>query len=144
MERHNRPQEVFILFRKKTIMAVFNLDYYAHTNEYFKINFILKCNEMYKINLCRYLSKMLKSRNNNYLAQHLRAHSELHNHKTINYNSLIIPRYNLSTSLNSFAFQSIESWNSVPSSVRNISNIRIFKLKLKKNLLFGNLLASDR
>ena len=117
---------------EKTIRAVFKLIYNAHTNEYFKGNSIPKCNEMCKINLCCYLYKMLRSRNSRYFDQYLRTHSELHNHNTRNNSCLIIPRFNLSTSQNSFVFQSIKSWNSLPSSIKNSSNIRIFKLKLKK------------
>ena len=122
---------------------MFNLNYNAHTNDSFKGNFILECNELYKIKFCCYLSKMLRSRNN-YFAQYLRTHSELHSHNTRNNSSLIIPRFNLSASQNSFVFQPIKSWNSLPSSIKNSSNIRIFKLKFKKTLLLGILLVADR
>ena len=74
--------------QKKTIRAVFNLNYNDHTNEYIKRNFILKCNEIYKMNLCCYLFKMFRSRNNNYFAQNLRTRSELHSHNTRNNSSL--------------------------------------------------------
>ena len=87
---------------------------------------------MYKAYLCLYLYKVLKVINVIYFAQYLRTHSELHNHIARNNSSLIIPRFNLSASQNSFVFQSIKSWNSLPSSIKNSSSIRIFKLKLKK------------
>ena len=128
----NRSQVEFIFFTEKTIRTLFNLDYNAHTNEYFELNFIIKCNETYKITLCCYLYKMLKGRNNDYFHQYRRTHSEPHNYSTRNNSYLIIPRFNLSTSHNSFVFQSIKSWNSLQLSIKNSSNIRIFKLKLKK------------
>ena len=71
MASQSATSRVHVLL-KKSVRAVFNLDYNAHTNEYIKINFILKCNESYEVSLCCYLYKMIKIRNNNYSDQYLR------------------------------------------------------------------------
>ena len=120
------------VLQKKVIRAVFNLDFNAHTNQHFKQSFILKCKELYTFNLSSHLYKLLKNRNNDYLAQYLRSYSELHNHNTRNNSSLIIPRFNLSTSQNSFVYQSIKSWNSLPLTIQKSSSICTFNSKLKK------------
>ena len=126
---------------EKAISAVFNLNNNAHTNEYFKKKFILKCNETDNVNLCCYLYIMLKSRNKNCFAQYLRTHSELHNHNTRNNNSLITVRINLYVSQNASVFQSIKSWNSLSSPIKNSSNIYTQILKI---LMFRMLLLADR
>ena len=125
---HSAVSGVHVLL-KKAIRAVFNLDFNAQTKEYFKQSFSLKCKELYIFNLSCHLFKILKNRNNDYLAQYLRSCSELHNHNTRNNSSLIIPRFNLSTSQNSFLYQSIKSWNSLPTTIQNSSSICTFNSK---------------
>ena len=49
---------------KKAIRTVFNLNFNAHTIDYFKQSSILKSNELYKFNLCCHLYKILQNKNN--------------------------------------------------------------------------------
>ena len=49
MGRLSRAQVELIFFRKKAIRAVFNLDYIAQTNQYFKGNFVTRTNLIYAV-----------------------------------------------------------------------------------------------
>ena len=75
----------------------------------------------------------------NFLASYLiKTHSELHNHITRNSSSLINQRFNLSIFQISFVLSiKKKSWNSLPSSTKNISNIQIFKIKLKSRFVLN-------
>ena len=107
--------EVHVL-QKKVLRAVFILSFKAHS----------KLNELYKFNLCCHLYKILQNENNHYFAKYFRSYQELHSYNTRNNSSLIFPKFNLATSQNSFAFQSIKNWNCLLSTIRKRSNFRLF------------------
>ena len=125
---HNRS----FSYLKKTIRAVLNLNFNAHTNYYCKESSILKSNELYKFNLCCHLYKILRNKNTDYFDKYFRSYSELRSLNTRNNSSLIIPKFYLTTSQNSFAYQSIKHWNCLPSTIRNRSNVQIFDFQFKK------------
>ena len=123
------------VIQKKSIRAIFNLNYNCHTTEYFKFSGILKLGDMYKLNLCTMLFRSLSVSDT--FSNNLRLTSNLHNYSTRNSsrNNLIVPRCNTSRTQSSFMYQSISEWNALPDDIRGCETITRFKNKLKKYYL---------
>ena len=118
------------ILQKKSIRAIHNLDYIAHTNEYFKNDNILKIQDLYKLQICSYLYKYYNSTDNEF-HDRLIAHANNHNHHTRNRNNLVLPQYTKTTTQRSFLYRSINEWNNVHTPILNSLSIHSFKRKLK-------------
>ena len=123
--------EVQVL-QKKSIRAICNLSFNAHTNSHFKQANILKCGELYKLNLCSHLFKIISNNHANYVSKYIKSASSVHTHSTRNNSKLIIPRFNLSASQKSFGYQAIKNWNAIPEPKNTSSKFKTFHSNLKK------------
>ena len=70
-----------------------------------------------------------------YLMTNFRSISDAHTHNTRGSDYNYVVSKNLARSQNSFAYTAIRSWNSLSVTLKSISDIRIFKRKLKTALL---------
>ena len=118
------------ILQKKSIRAIHDLDYIAHTNDYFKNDNILKLQDLYKLQICSCLYKYNNLTNNEF-HDRLIPHTNNHNHHTRNRNNLVLPQYTKATTQSSFLYQSINEWNNVPTPIQNSQSIYSFKRKLK-------------
>ena len=123
------------VLQKKSIRAVFNLPYNAHTNEYFKNNNILKLKELYKLNLCSLLFDYIHTDNVFTFSNRLTTHAQTHSHDTRNQNNISLPRYTKSRSQSSFLYQSIKEWNLLPNTIKHSTNKNSFKVRLKSHYI---------
>ena len=124
--------EKISILQKKSIRAIHNLDYNAHTNEFFKRDNILKLEDLYKLNLCSHLYSYTNSTENSFYSR-INPHSDTHNHYTRNRNNLVLPRYSKTSSQSSFIYQSIKEWGNIPVSIQTSRTIHSFKRTLKKH-----------
>ena len=121
--------KIFVL-QKKSIRAIHNLPYNAHTHDYFKHDNILKVSDLYKVQSCSYLYSYINSEDNE-IHSRLHTHSNIHEHNTRNRNNLVVPRYTRTRSQSSFLYQSITEWNNLPAAIKISESAPAFRRKLK-------------
>lgn len=115
-----------VVLQKKIVRAMNNLSFNSHTHSFFSDMNILKVHEIYLMCLGTYMYK------NNVK---FTAASDIHEHNTRNRDGFIAPRYNLSVTQNSWKYQSIKLWSSLPNDVKNCKSIFKFKRALKSFFL---------
>lgn len=118
--------------QKKSIRAINNLEYNAHTGSYFMLNKILKLEDIFKLQSSFYLYRTIHSDYDPSLLELLISHNQQHNHSTRNRHQLIIPRFNRTSSQNSFIYTCVKLWNDLPQSVKDANSSQLFKSRLKK------------
>ena len=85
-----------------------------------------------------HFSHLFRIRNNlapSYLLPNFTSISAVHSHNTRGSEFNFTLSRDLSQSQNGFAFTAIKHWNSLPNSIKSITEFRVFKRKLKEFLL---------
>ena len=131
----NITKPLFIL-QKKSIRAICNLDYSAHTNDHFKSLSILKLYDLYQYQTLIYFYKALNLPNydptlNNFLT----TSSNIHNHETRNKNMITPKNYNLNKTKFNIKHNGTKLFNSLPTDIKQSSSLFKFKNRLKKYYL---------
>ena len=118
------------VLQKKSIRAIYDLNYNDHTNDYFKCNSILKLKDLYNVRACSLVFKYIRLNENNDL--NLTCHSDVHRYNTRNANKLVAPRYNRTATKSTYMYRSVNEWNTLPENLTHIDSIRKFIPNLKK------------
>ena len=116
------------ILQKKSVRAINNLSYNAHTNDFFKKDKLLKLDEIYKLNICSRIFNSIISPDQ--FSSRLLSYSNIHDHNTRNNNLFVAPFFRKSTTQSSFLFQAVVEFNSLPQDLKDIDNIKSFKRKL--------------
>ena len=117
--------------QKKAIRAIFHLPHNHPTHVYFRDHSIMKIEEIHKLNLSAIMYEYSKRQKNDYISPKLGRNMEVHNHNTRQSSNLLVTRFNRSKSQNSFVYQSVKIWNSLPATIKSASTSIKFKQKLK-------------
>ena len=70
-----------------------------------------------------------------YLCQKFKTRSEVHNRNTRNRDRLHIPLCRTATGQRAFTFRGQRLWNSLPDECQSITNLDVFKVKIKQHFL---------
>ena len=129
----NITQPLFIL-QKKSIRAINNLEYRAHTNNYFKSSSILKLSDLFNYQTLIYFHKTLNQPNfDPSLKSTLNYSSNIHNHNTRNRNQILPQHFNIKKSKFNIKYSGIKLHNSLPDSISSIKSLFKFKKKLREH-----------
>ena len=123
------------VLQKKSIRAIYDLDYNDHTNNYFKCNSILKLEDLYNVRACSLVFKCIHLNENS--ISNLACHSDFHSYNTRNANKLVAPRYKRTVTQSSYMYRSVIEWNALPEDIIHVDSIRKFIPNLKKKNYIG-------
>ena len=126
--------KIFIM-QKKSIRAISNLEYNAHTNDSYKKLEILKLPELFKENIIVYFFNTLKLGMNSNVSPYMILHSEIHNHDTRNRNKLVLPLTRKSHTQAAFLFQGIVEWNNLSDEIKCTNSSKLLRRKLRRHYL---------
>ena len=70
-----------------------------------------------------------------YLCQKFKTRSEVHNRNTRNRHRLHIPLCRMAAGQRAFTFRGQRLWNSLPDEFHSITNLDVFKVKIKQHFL---------
>ena len=113
------------------------LIYGSCSSDIYKRHRLLTFKDAFYYFACTKLYKEINEPVLKYFSERLEGFSVNHEHSTRfrTSNSIVPPLFYRSKCQNSFIYQAIVFWNSIPVDVRNSRNCRIFKSKLKVHLL---------
>ena len=117
------------VLQKKAVRAIYSLPYNSHTGPFFKDYSFLNVHDLFILSLSSHIYKYKNSDVN--IALPLPYRSDLSTHATRNRDNLSLPYFRRAKSQNSFTYQSVKAWNSIPLDVRNLGSLHLFKAKLK-------------
>ena len=120
------------IIQKKAVRAVNNLPYNHHTNSYFIDLRLLKLKDLYTTSLMTDMYRRVAS-GDLILMPPIEVHT--HNTRYQQQRHLAIPRFNRSTTQDSFIYQQIIKWNGIPYSIKAINSKSKFKRSLKSYLI---------
>ena len=126
----NYTNKIFII-QKKAIRTINNLEYNAHTNDYFKSNEILKLEDQYRLQTVTYIYKVLNSNIDPSIYSKLCRNSDIHQHYTKSNNKFKIMRVNRSRSKNIICHNGILFWNTIPEQIKESKSLFKFKKMVK-------------
>ena len=135
---HSAPNyilEKVRVLQKKSIRAICDLSYNAHTNECFKTLKLLKIDEIFTENIAVYIYNTLKMGQNANVSDALVHHRSIHDHNTRNRDQLVLPRNQKSRTQKGFLFRGIKEWNNINQEIKNSNNVRAFRRNVKNFLL---------
>ena len=135
---HSAPNyilEKVCVLQKKSIRAICDLSYNAHTNECFKTLKLLKIDEIFTENIAVYIYNTLKMGQNANVSDALVHHRSIHDHNTRNRDQLVLPRNQKSRTQKGFLFRGIKEWNNINQEIKNSKNVRAFRRNVKNFLL---------
>ena len=112
--------------QKRSIRIINNADFYAHTDPLFFSNRILKVDDLYKHSIACY------AYNNQQL---LEAYRNPHFYHTRSNNNFVTPFCRLRTTEQSFIYNVVRIWNTVPENIKSCRSEASFRLKFKNYLL---------
>ena len=124
-----------IVYQKKAIRAICQLEYNAHTSVHFKSLNILKLHDIYRVSLCSSRFKQLKNPSLYGLSSRFVRNDDLHSYPTRNRTSYSIPLYHRSASQSCYLYQASVEFNNLPSSLRECSSLFTFRKNLKKSFI---------
>ena len=128
----NTTKPLFIL-QKKAIRAIFNLEYRAHTNDYFKLMSTLKLEDLFKSQTLIYYYKALNFPNfDPILLNSLERTSNIHSHDTRNPTQILPQHCNLIRTKFSMKNIGTKLFNNIPREISNLKSLPKFKTKIKK------------
>ena len=117
--------------QKKAIRAVFQLPFNHTTRDCFREHSIMKIDDIYKLNLSSILFDYNKKLKTDYISPKVNPIMESHDYNTRHGANLQIIRFNRTQSQNSFLYQSVKVWNSLPHEIKSVPTNLQFKKKLK-------------
>ena len=127
----NITKPLFIL-QKKTIRAINNLEYRAHTNNYFKSSSILKLPDLFNYQTLKYFHKTLNQQNfDPSLKSLLQYSSSVHNHNIRNQNQILPQYHKIKKSKFNIKHNGTKLFNLLPVSISSIKSTHKFKKQLK-------------
>ena len=133
---YNNTTKPLFIMQKKAIRAIYNLEYRAHTNEYFKLLPTLKLPDLFKYQTAIYIYKTLNLQNfDPFLNNDLELTSNLHDHNTRNINHILPQHYNLSKTKFSMKNIGTKIFNEIPIEINNMNSLYKFKIKMKKHYI---------
>ena len=118
------------ILQKKAIRAINNLPFNDHTHAYFRDMRLLKLGDLYLLNLMTDMYRRVGSGEVSVDSIPI-----AHQHDTRNRNQYINPRFNRTSTQNSFLYQQIIKWNAVPLNIKECSDKTKFKIKLKDYIM---------
>ena len=122
-----------VILQKKTIRSIFNLEYRAHTNDYFKLMNSLKLNDLYKCQILSYFYKTLNFPNfDPTLKNSLQWTSDIHSHDTRNINKILPTHHNLTKTKFCMKHIGTKLYNEIPSEICQLTTLFKFKKNIKK------------
>ena len=129
----NVTKRIFVL-QKKSIRAVNNLDFNAHTSASFLSMRTLKLEDLYKLKISVVMYYAVHHRGHDCLTRRLSIHSYNHNYNTRNSNLFVLPRYKLSKSQRSVLYFGIKLSNSLLSRYFHLS-LSMFKNAIRNHFV---------
>ena len=121
--------------QRKMVRFVNGLDYRAHVdNKNLKDLFWLNIPDRVKFFQLTHLFRIRNNLAPKYLLPNFTSISAVHSHNTRGSGLNFVMTRELSLSQKGFAFIAIKHWNSLPSDLKSIVNIRVFKQRLKQFL----------
>ena len=122
---------LFIL-QKKTIRAINNLEYRAHTNNYFKSSSILKLPDLFIYQTLKYFHKTLNQQNfDPSLKSLLQYSSSVHNYNIRNQNQILPQYHKIKKSKFNIKHNGTKLFNMLPVSISSIKSSHKFKKELR-------------
>ena len=129
---YSNTTKPLVILQKKAIRAIFNLEYRAHTNNYFQLMSSLKLNDLYNCQILSYLYKTLNMPNfDPILKDSLQLTSNIHNHDIRHINKILPEHYNLTRTKFSIKHIGTDLFNKLPSEISNLPSLFKFKSKIK-------------
>ena len=114
-----------IVQHKKVIRTITNSGYRDHTTPLFSKLNLLKFRDIYKFQVSVKMFKLVKN-----------GHFQTQQARLTRQNDLLLPEFHrLSLTQHAFSYVGPSIWNSLPSDIRNVGKIAIFKRNLKSYLL---------
>ena len=124
-----------VVSQKRAIRAICQLEFNAHTNDYFKNLNILKFSDLFKINLCTSRFKQIKNPRSYAISTRFVRNDDFHSYLTRNRSNFATPLYFRSSSQSCYLYQASVEFNNLPSSLRECSSLSSFRKNMKKFLI---------
>ena len=133
---YNNTTKPLIILQKRAIRAIFNLDYIAHTNNYFKSMSCLKLTDLYNCQILTYFHKTVSLPNfDPSLNSTLERVINIHDHNTRNMKTFLPKHFNLNRTKFSMRNIGIKLYNEIPLEIINVQSLYKFKKKIKEHYL---------
>jgi hypothetical protein len=113
----------------KSLKTLFKMHPRTNTCEVYKSTGNLDINQIIFMEKCKYMYNIINGNQKSNLV--LQSRSEIHNYNTRNRNNIDIPRAKNSKKGNSLKCSAVKLYNKLPAEIKNSTNVRIFKRKLK-------------
>ena len=124
-----------ITLQKKSLRAIFNTPYNAHTKQLFKNSQIIKLKDLFEFKIVLYMFKTLNLKNDPDLLSHLSKFSSIHDHYTRNNIDFKIPKYSRNRCKNNISIIGPQFWNTLPLNIRLENKLNTFRKSLKSYYL---------
>ena len=121
--------------QKSALRSANNLPYNSHTSPIFKHLGILKLPDLYRFRILIMMFKAIYFNTDVHFFNYLSCHSDLHLYSTRNCNNLIIPYYRRTKSQMCISYTGPKLWNALPTSLKNCTSLKVFKISLKKHII---------
>ena len=123
-----------ILIQMKLVRILSSSEYLAHTSPLFKSLSLLKINDIYKLSLMNLMFQTLTLNKHPLIRQNIIAVQPNHRYRTRNVN-LLPPFTRVQKCEQSYLYQGIKLWNSLPAYLKALLSIHSFKKSYKNYLL---------
>ena len=123
------------LLQKKCIRIICRVGYLAHTDALFKSLRLLKLEDIYNLSCIKFVFQCYNNTNYSIFKNRLRLNSSFHGYETRSRNLLRKPSVRLHQFTNSFLYNGIDIWNSLPNEIKTSKTLVSLKSKYKKEQL---------
>ena len=123
------------VLQKKSIRAICNLSFNAHTRNHFKNLKLLTVDDIFKENISIFVYKSLKMDQNIAISGSFICHSDIHVYDTRNRDQLVLPRSRKSRTQKGFLIRGIKIWNELSIELKSLRTLKLFKMNIKNHLL---------
>ena len=137
--KHSYLLHTLLLLQKRAVRTICCPgDFLAHTDHLFRRLGMLKIEDLFKYFLSIYMYKITHRLTPHILSEIIAMHQHTHVYNTRTCNAHIrTPQFALSCAQRVLSFSCPKRYNSLPSNLKEISNIKRFKLKLKQHILLN-------
>ena len=127
--------ERILLLQKKAMRVVSNVHFRYHTHTLFFSNNVLKVHDLYKLNLAVFMFQKYTHELPPALSNLFMTNNQIHQYPTRQVNHFHLPRTRTALMQDTFIYTGPKFWNSLPQNIKEIRNLSLLKLKVKKRLL---------
>lgn len=127
----NKDKESLQKIQNACLRFSYNLRKFDHISPSFLHSKWFNLNERFNLHLSCLIFKLLKNDSPEYLVSKFTKLSEFHGRVTRNCDLFCIPKHKTAQFQRSFSYNAAKNYNTIPTDVKSVSSINLFKKKIK-------------